>query len=74
MKSLISKLIEIAFSEMKEKIKVQQETIDRQNEILIEMDKKMDAIEQKVIRIEKSNSDDDFDVGNYKYGIKGGNG
>ena len=40
MKNLISKLIEIAFSEMKEKIKVQQETIDRQNEILIEMDKK----------------------------------
>ena len=34
----------------------------------------MDAIEQKVMRIEKSNSDDDFDVGNYKYGIKGGNG
>ena len=73
MKSLIAKLIEIAFSEMKEKIKEQSETIQRQNGIIVAMDEEIGKMKFKLDKLEKTLSiDDGFDIADYKNGILGG--
>ncbi len=73
MKSLIAKLIEIAFSEMKEKLKEQSETIQRQNGIIVAMDEEMGKMKFKLDKLEKALSiDDGFDIDDYKNGILGG--
>lgn len=70
MRSLIAKLLEIAFSEMKEKVKEQSETINRQNEIIVSMDEKVEKMEFKLNKLEKALSiDDEFNIDDYKNGI-----
>lgn len=71
MRHTISKLIEIAFSEMNKKICDQAEIIKRQNEILCEMDIKIDAMQDRIDKLEKASINEDFDTGMYKYGGNG---
>ena len=73
MRTLIAKLLDIAFSEMKEKIKEQSDIIQRQNQIIVSMDEKIEKMESKLNKLEKTLSiEEEFDIDDYKNGVLGG--
>lgn len=60
MDSVLAKMIEIAFSEIKEQQIKQQEIIDRQNEIILKQESRIDSLERTIHQLINDDSDDSY--------------
>lgn len=60
MDSVLAKMIEIAFSNIKEQQIKQQEIIDRQNEIILKQENRIDSLERTIHQLINDDSDDSY--------------